>query len=98
MSRSLDFAGVEWSTMQSLGEEVLVERLTPWQERYPNVRVRPIVVCDGRLTSWSSRRSPPSSSSWAVMAESDSRECLSVRSARRWLNSARMPVIVARHS
>jgi hypothetical protein len=33
----LDFTGVEWSTMQSLGEEILAERLTPWRERYRNV-------------------------------------------------------------
>ena len=42
----LDFPGVEWSTMQSLGEEILAERLTPWRERYRKVRVRTIVVCD----------------------------------------------------
>ena len=33
-----DFASVERSTMQSLGEQVLVKRLKPWQERYPDVR------------------------------------------------------------
>jgi hypothetical protein len=32
--------------MQSLGEEILAERLTPWRERYRKVRVRTIVVCD----------------------------------------------------
>ena len=30
-----DFACVERSTMQLLGEQVLVKRLKPWQERYP---------------------------------------------------------------
>ena len=41
-----DFACVERSTMQLLGEQVLVKRLKPWQERYPDVRVRHVVVCD----------------------------------------------------
>src|SRR6478752_2805062 len=41
-----DIPCVERSTMQTLGEQVLVKRLKPWQERYPDVTVRHIVVCD----------------------------------------------------
>ena len=41
-----DIACVERSTMQLLGEQVLVTRLKPCQERYPDVRVRHVVVCD----------------------------------------------------
>ncbi len=41
-----EFPGVDSSTMQSLGEETLAERLAGWQERYPDVKVRRIVVCD----------------------------------------------------
>jgi len=41
-----EFPGVEYSTMQSLGEEILAERLAGWQERYPDVKVRRVVVCD----------------------------------------------------
>ncbi|AQT79279.1 universal stress protein [Mycolicibacterium litorale] len=41
-----EFPGVDWSTMQSLGEETLSERLSGWQERYPDVLVRRVVVAD----------------------------------------------------
>jgi nucleotide-binding universal stress UspA family protein len=41
-----EFPGVDWSTMQSLGEETLAERLAGWQERYPDVPVRRVVVAD----------------------------------------------------
>jgi nucleotide-binding universal stress UspA family protein len=41
-----DFPGVDYSTMESLGEEVLAERLAGWQERYPDVEVRRVVVAD----------------------------------------------------
>jgi nucleotide-binding universal stress UspA family protein len=41
-----EFPGVDWSTMQTLGEETLAERLAGWQERYPDVPVRRVVVAD----------------------------------------------------
>ena len=41
-----EFPGVDWSTMQALGEETLSERLAGWQERYPDVPVRRVVVAD----------------------------------------------------
>jgi nucleotide-binding universal stress UspA family protein len=41
-----EFPGVDWSTMQTLGEETLAERLAGWQERYPDVLVRRVVVAD----------------------------------------------------
>lgn len=41
-----DFPGIDYSTMESLGEEVLAERLAGWQERYPDVEVRRVVVAD----------------------------------------------------
>jgi nucleotide-binding universal stress UspA family protein len=40
------FPGLDSSTMRSLGEETLAERLAGWQERYPDVKVRRIVECD----------------------------------------------------
>jgi len=40
------FPGLDWSTVQSQGEELLAERLAGWQERYPDVNVRRIVVDD----------------------------------------------------
>jgi len=41
-----EFPGVDSSTMQALGEKTLSERLAGWQERYPDVLVRRVVVAD----------------------------------------------------
>ncbi|WGI36031.1 universal stress protein (plasmid) [Mycolicibacterium aubagnense] len=41
-----EFPGLDWSTAQSQGEELLAERLAGWQERYPDVTVRRVVVDD----------------------------------------------------
>lgn len=41
-----EFPGVDWSTMQAMGEETLSERLSGWQERYPDVPVRRVVAAD----------------------------------------------------
>ncbi|MGA9679486.1 MAG: universal stress protein, partial [Mycobacterium sp.] len=41
-----EFPGVDRSRMQALGEETLSERLAGWQERYPDVSVRRVVVAD----------------------------------------------------
>jgi nucleotide-binding universal stress UspA family protein len=41
-----EFPGTDWSTLQEMGEETLGERLAGWQERYPDVLVRRLVVTD----------------------------------------------------
>ena len=41
-----EFPGADWSTQQAFGEETLSERLAGWQERYPDVLVRRVVVPD----------------------------------------------------
>lgn len=41
-----EFPGSDWSTLQAMGEETLSERLAGWQERYPDVLVRRVVVAD----------------------------------------------------
>lgn len=41
-----EFPGADWSTLQAAGEETLGERLAGWQERYPDVLVRRVVVAD----------------------------------------------------
>lgn len=41
-----EFPGGDWSAMQAAGEETLSERLAGWQERYPDVLVRRVVVAD----------------------------------------------------
>jgi nucleotide-binding universal stress UspA family protein len=38
--------GIDWSAMQTLGEETLAEQLAGWQERYPDVVVQRVVVAD----------------------------------------------------
>ena len=41
-----EFPGMDWENLQSMGEETLSERLSGWQERYPDVLVRRVVVAD----------------------------------------------------
>ncbi len=41
-----EFPGTDWTTLQEMGEETLAERLAGWQERYPDVLVRRLVVAD----------------------------------------------------
>jgi nucleotide-binding universal stress UspA family protein len=41
-----DVPGIDFSTMQAKGEQVLAEQLADWQERYPDVKVHRVVVCD----------------------------------------------------
>lgn len=41
-----EFPGVDWTTLQAMGEETLGERLSGWQERYPDVPVRRVVAAD----------------------------------------------------
>jgi nucleotide-binding universal stress UspA family protein len=41
-----EFPGADWSTLQAAGEQTLSERLAGWQERYPDVLVRRVVVAD----------------------------------------------------
>jgi nucleotide-binding universal stress UspA family protein len=38
--------GVDWSDLETEAEETLSERLSGWQEDYPDVKVRPVVVLD----------------------------------------------------
>ncbi len=43
--------GMDWRDRESEGEEVLAERLAGWQEEYPDVHVRRLLVCD-RPSRW----------------------------------------------
>lgn len=43
---SIDWAPIEWRNIKVAEEEVLAERLSGWRERYPDVAVHKIVVCD----------------------------------------------------
>jgi len=41
-----EWPGVDWPATQSMAEQVLAERLAGWQEQYPDVNVRRVVVRD----------------------------------------------------
>lgn len=43
---SANWAPIEWRNIKDAEEEVLAERLSGWRERYPDVPVHKIVVCD----------------------------------------------------
>lgn len=45
-SGAFEFAGLDWETLRSEVDESLAEQLTAWQERYPHVPVRRVVVRD----------------------------------------------------
>ncbi|KUI19040.1 hypothetical protein AU193_07395 [Mycobacterium sp. GA-1285] len=42
----VDYPGMDWSTMKASEDALLAERLAGWQERYPDVQVYRLVVCD----------------------------------------------------
>ena len=91
-----EFPGADWSTLQAAGEETLSERLAGWQERYPDVLVRRVVVADKPAHQ--------------LLEQAESAQLLVVGSHGRGgiagmllgsvstsvLHGARMPVIVAR--
>ncbi len=43
---SINWAPIEWRNIKDREEEVLAERLSGWRERYPDVVVHEVVVCD----------------------------------------------------
>ncbi|WP_099287937.1 universal stress protein [Mycobacterium persicum] len=42
----VDLPGLDWATVKSEAEQTVAERLAGWQERYPDVTVHRLVVCD----------------------------------------------------
>ena len=88
----------DWSTVQSKADELLAERLAGWQERYPDVNVCRIVVCDRPVHQLVQQ----SESAQLVVVGSHGRGGFtgmllgSVSTAV--VQTARIPVIVARQS
>jgi nucleotide-binding universal stress UspA family protein len=87
---------LDWSNVKAEAEISLAERLAGWQERYPDVTVCRVVVCDRPARQLVAR----SDSAQLVVVGSHGRGALlnlhlgSVSNAV--VHSARMPVIVAR--
>jgi nucleotide-binding universal stress UspA family protein len=94
----IELPGLDWSAMKAQEEELLAERLSGWQERYPDVKVHRLVVCDRPARQLIER----SESAQLVVVGSHGRGGFagmslgSVSSAV--VHIARMPVIVARKS
>jgi nucleotide-binding universal stress UspA family protein len=93
-----DFPGMDWSSLKSSADELLAERLARWQETYPDVKVHRQVVCDRPARQLIEH----SESAQLVVVGSHGRGGFagmllgSVSAAV--VQSARMPVIVARRA
>ena len=53
------FPGFDWSATATDEEELLAQRLAGWQERFPDVTVRRVVVCDDAARQLLERSNPP---------------------------------------
>jgi nucleotide-binding universal stress UspA family protein len=89
-------APIEWANFKIREEETLAERLAGWQDRYPDVVVQKIVVCDQPAP----RLLEQADTSQLVVVGSHGRGgftgMLLGSVSRAVVNSARIPVIVAR--
>ncbi len=93
---SVNWAPIEWRNIEVREEEVLAERLSGWRERYPDVAVRKIVVCDLPAP----RLLEQANTAQLVVIGSHGRGgfpgMLLGSVSRAVVNSAQIPVIVAR--
>jgi len=93
-----ELPGLDWSAVKSDAERSLAERLAGWQERYPDVTVHRLVVCDRPARQLIEK----SESAQLVVVGSHGRGGLSGMLlgsvSNAIVHSVRMPVIVARPS
>lgn len=93
---SMNWAPIEWRNIEAREEEVLAERLCGWLDRYPDVDVHKVVVCDRPAY----RLLEQTATAQLVVVGSHGRGgfpgMLLGSVSRAVVNSARIPVIVAR--
>ena len=95
---AFDLEGLDWSALVSAEERTFADSLVGWQERYPNVTVQRVVVCDEPARQLIEK----SQSAQLVVVGSHGRggfDRLMLGSVSNTvLHSVRIPVIVARPS
>ncbi len=93
---SMDWAPIEWRNIKDHEEQVLAERLSGWQGQYPDVVVRKIIVSDRPAP----RLLEQAATAQLVVVGSHGRGgfpgMLLGSVSRAIVNSARIPVIIAR--
>ena len=93
-----EWPGVDWPATQSMGDQVLAERLAGWQEQYPDVNVHRVVVRDQPARELVERSEEAQLLVVGSRGRGGFAEMLVGSVSETVAQLARMPVIVARES